>query len=343
MVDWAQVMARVPRERFVPDRVWRQEQGRVGNDFVPVDRAEEPERWTAMVAADEPVVTQVNNGRPDADGTGREVTSSSSDRRVVLEMLRLLDARPGETVLEIGTGTGWNAALLTEGGARVVSLEVDKQLAETALTTLVQAGYERVTVIGGDGLLGWEEEAPYDRLIATVGVSTVPATWVRQTGIGGRLVVPLTNRWRPCTIELERTRNGATGRIAADSAFMAVRAQHQRRDSAYTATETNGRCELHPHALAGDPNAATAIGQRVSGISWSWKMSNGCVLLSLHGDDGQSWAWLDDEGDTAQAGPRQLLDEVVAAYDWWVRQGKPAREDWLITVDLTGRQRIELS
>ncbi len=346
MIDWAEVMDRVPRERFIPQVIWRHERGRGGNDHLPVDRATDPDAWAAMVAADEPVVTQVDNGRPAPDGTGREVTSSSSDRRVVLNMLQLLDAQPGERVLEIGAGTGWNAALLAGGGAQVVSLEVDEQLAETALDNLVLAGYTEVTVVGGDGLLGWSVAAPYDRLIATVGVETVPAAWVEQTRLGGRLVVPLTNQWQPPgTVVLERTPSGAIGRIAARSAFMSVRSQHRNRlaGSSYTApAEVRGRCDVHPHALAGDPDAATAIGQRVMEISWSWAKSNGCGVLHLFGGDGISWAWLDDEGDTEQAGPRRLLDEVLAAYGWWVEQSKPAREDWVVTVDLDGRQRIEL-
>lgn len=346
MTDWAEVMAHVPRERFVPEVIWREERDRGGNDLLPVDRATDPDGWAAIVAAEEPVITQVNNGRPAPDGSGREVTSSSSDRRVVLGMLELVDAHPGETVLEIGTGTGWNAALLAEADARVVSIEVDARLAATAQDNLARAGYPGVEVVTGDGLEGWPCGAPYDRLIATVGVNAVPAVWIDQTRIGGRLVVPLTNRWwPPGTVVLERTPRGATGRIAAPSAFMPVRAQHLHRPTAEghaSPDAVTGRCELHPHALAGNPDAATAIGQRVSGISWSWTQSNGCGLLRLYGDDGRSWAWLDDEGDTEQAGPRRLLDEVLAAYRWWVQQSKPCRKDWLVTVDLAGRQRIDL-
>ncbi len=113
-------MARVPRERFIPDRFWRHEPNRTGNDLVPVDRRTDPRTWAALVARDEPVDTQVDNGHPAPDGTGREVTSSCSDRRVVAEMLALLDARPGGHVLEIGTGTGWNAAILSAAGVRLL-------------------------------------------------------------------------------------------------------------------------------------------------------------------------------------------------------------------------------
>ena len=111
-LDWPRVTAAVPRERFIPDVIWRHDPGRQGNDLLPVDRRTDPDTWTAIVAGDGPVLTQVDNGHPAEDGTGFEATSSCSDRQVVREMLELLSPEPGEQVLEIGTGTGWNAALL---------------------------------------------------------------------------------------------------------------------------------------------------------------------------------------------------------------------------------------
>ena len=141
IINWAAVMVRVPRESFIPSRVWRHDRDLTGRDLVPVDRDTEPERWAAMVADDDAIITQVDNGRPADDGTGTEATSSCSDRRIVAEMLALLNASPGDRVLEIGTGTGWNAALLAEGGAEMTTVEVDPVLAEDARARLVEHGY----------------------------------------------------------------------------------------------------------------------------------------------------------------------------------------------------------
>jgi protein-L-isoaspartate O-methyltransferase len=345
VTDWAEVIRRVPRERYVPDLIWRHTRGDGGNDLAPIDRRTDPDTWAEIVAAEGPVITQVDNGQPSADGTGREVTSSASDRRVVLRMLELLDAQPGDRVLEIGTGTGWNAALLAAGGASVITVEVDRQLSERARALFDQTG-DHVHVVTGDGLQGWPPEGPYDRLIATVGVQSVPAAWVAQTRVGGRLVAPLTKLWQPPgAVVLERTAAGAEGHIGADAAFMSVRAQHRPRVRAadYQApTEAESRSELHPYNLVGDLDTSLAIGQRVSGVSWIWADSSSVGVLWLYGDDGQSWAWLDTDGDVEQAGPRRLFDEVADAYAWWVARGKPTRGDWRVSVDLDGRQSLTL-
>jgi hypothetical protein len=118
----------------------------------PIDRNREPRRWARLVAEDDAVITQVDDGHPLPDGAGWEVTSSASMPTVVRDMLNTLDAQAGETVCEIGTGTGWNAALLASviGAQNVVTIEVDHQLAERARKTLAEAGYGGVRVLTGD-------------------------------------------------------------------------------------------------------------------------------------------------------------------------------------------------
>lgn len=343
-LDWSEVLARVPRERFIPDRIWRHERGHPGNDLFPVDRESDPEAWAAIVAGDGPVTTQVDNGRPDEDGTGRDVTSSCSDRRVVAEMLQVLDPKPGDRVLEIGTGTGWNAALLAAYGAVVTSVEIDEAIADRARMLLGDSA----TVITGDGTHGWAADAPYDSVIATAGTASVPPAWVEQTRPGGRLVVPLTNDWQPPGIAvLERTAHGAVGRLAGPAAFMALRGQAVSRVRAQddtTATVETSTTKLHPYHLVGDRAAATAIGQRVTGITWVWREREDGGHLWMYGAEG-SWACLDTTvglpHEVEQAGPRRLFDEVADAYRWWKHAGKPGVDAWVVVIDGDG-QRISL-
>jgi protein-L-isoaspartate(D-aspartate) O-methyltransferase len=108
-------------------------------------------------------------------------------------MLDQLDAQPGERVLELGAGTGYNAALLAhlvgESG-HVTTLDVDDDLVEGARAHLAAAGITNAEAVTRDGALGYAEGAPYDRIIATVGAHGVPHAWLQQLAPGGRLLVP---------------------------------------------------------------------------------------------------------------------------------------------------------
>jgi protein-L-isoaspartate(D-aspartate) O-methyltransferase len=111
------------------------------------------------------------------------------------DMLEVLDVRPGQAVLEIGAGTGYNAALLAElaaPGGRVVTIDIDQDIVDAAVANLRAAGrLDRVHVYCADGGFGRAEEAPYDRVLVTVGAWDVPPPWVDQLVVGGRLVVPI--------------------------------------------------------------------------------------------------------------------------------------------------------
>jgi protein-L-isoaspartate(D-aspartate) O-methyltransferase len=120
--------------------------------------------------------------------------SSLSQPTIVATMLERLQVAPGHRVLEVGTGTGYNAALLSvlvgEGG-HVASIELEPDLAERAATTLARTGFGRVDVLIGDGRDGYATAAPFDRIIVTTGAGSVAASWTAQLASDGRLVVPL--------------------------------------------------------------------------------------------------------------------------------------------------------
>ncbi len=125
---------------------------------------------------------------------GRMIVSSSSQPTMMIIMLEQLKLNRGHNVLEIGAGTGYNAALMqhivgTHG--RVTTIELDKDIAQWAKDALQRAGMTQVNVVETDGAAGYPPRAAYDRIIATVGVWDVPRAWVRQLKIKGILVAPL--------------------------------------------------------------------------------------------------------------------------------------------------------
>ncbi|MDL4776113.1 methyltransferase domain-containing protein [Actinomadura xylanilytica] len=341
--DWRTAFEAVPRHRFVPDTVWVED----GDRLVPVDRADDETAWLERCYANDFVITQVDDGVPAGPGrTGREITSSASRPDVVALMLAALEIEPGMSVLEIGTGTGWNAALLAErlGSDNVTSVEVDLEVADRARAVLWNAGY-KLTVAAGDGALGYPSSAPFDRVIATVAADRVPYAWASQTRPGGRVLVPWTTDFHNgALLSFEVSRDGAMrGRIVGNVAFMRLRDQRGRRASLDRDVHDEDRArrsvtDLHPYDLLGEYDVSLAVGLRVPR----------CKLIVTHHDDGAytvwlvdpwsgSWAGLEyepgaDRFPVRESGERDLWREVEAAYRWWDGLGRPAADRWGLTV-----------
>jgi len=133
----------------------------------------------------ETLITALESG----DG-GEKAVSSSTKPDLMVRMLETLDVHDGHRILEIGTGTGYNAALLSHrlGDQRVYSVDVDAELVTLARARLSVAGYHP-TVVAGDGAHGLPEHAPYDRIIATCSVPAIPWEWAEQLAPGGAILV----------------------------------------------------------------------------------------------------------------------------------------------------------
>jgi protein-L-isoaspartate(D-aspartate) O-methyltransferase len=159
----------------------------------------------------------------DADGIA---TSSASAPGAVAGMLDQLNVQPRHRVLEIGAGTGYNAALLahlTGPGGTVTTVDIDEDVAAGARLGLAAAGYPDVSVIGGDGELGYPGHAPYDRIIVTAGAWDLPPAWHEQLAPGGLLVVPLRMRGITRSIAFERDNGYWRSRSIEELGFVPMR------------------------------------------------------------------------------------------------------------------------
>jgi protein-L-isoaspartate O-methyltransferase len=168
----------VPRHLFI-DHYYRQQ----GN-YLAWDRIATP--VLEDIYCDEALVTKI-------DESGFPI-SSSSQPGVMARQLEALDLRPGLSVLEIGTGTGYNAALigaLVGSTGQIISIDIDQELITTAIQHLDAAGVTNVLAAAGDGFQGYPEYAPYNRLLATCAVRALPRSWVEQLAPGGILLVNL--------------------------------------------------------------------------------------------------------------------------------------------------------
>lgn len=178
-----------------------------------------------LAYSDDALVTQTRTAQVAGGGSAELPTSSASAPSVVAAMLDRLAVRDGMRVLEIGTGTGYNAALLAHrlGGDQVYSVDLDPELAAAAGTVLGMLGY-RVYTAAADGYEGLPGAAPFDRIIATCAITHVPPPWIHQLASGGRIVAPLFAEGAPLAVFDKTADDEVTGRIdTCHAAFMPLR------------------------------------------------------------------------------------------------------------------------
>jgi len=130
---------------------------------------------------------------------------------IVGSMTDLLRVQPGMKLLEIGTGSGYQAAILAQMGVQVYSIEIVAPLAEQAKSLLDRLGFQNVVVRTGDGYAGWKEEAPFDRVIVTAAPPEEPRALVDQLKPGGRMVIPVGREYQELIV-VEKARDGRVTR-----------------------------------------------------------------------------------------------------------------------------------
>ena len=156
-------------------------------------------------------------------GAGQTISRPFTQARY-LEALRLAGS---EKVLEVGTGSGYQTALLGALAGQVFSVERVRSLAEAALRTLRAAGCRNVSVLVGDGTLGWSAYAPFDAILVAAGGPVVPAPLLEQLAPGGRLLIPLGEQGRGQTLTLvERTPSGVRHTPLGEARFVPLLGEH---------------------------------------------------------------------------------------------------------------------
>jgi protein-L-isoaspartate(D-aspartate) O-methyltransferase len=207
-------LRKVHRHRFL--QTFYRPPGPMGGPPIHHDPDRPLREHLELIYSDTALGTRFVNGAP---------TSSTSQPSIVTTMLELLDLVPQARVLEIGAGTGYNAALISEivGGQRfVVTVDVQDDVVEQTRLLLAKAGYDTIRVLLSDGFEGAPEQAPFDRIMATVGCSDLSPKWMEQLAEGGLLLVPLAHAGSYPLCLLRRERGRLVGRVASWASFMPV-------------------------------------------------------------------------------------------------------------------------
>ncbi|MET9010455.1 methyltransferase domain-containing protein [Streptomyces olivaceoviridis] len=281
---WREAFAAVPRHLFVPYYYVTGARGYERRWCESPDR-EARERWVRGAYADVPLATRLRDG---------EQLSSSSQPSLMARMLVALRVEDGDRVLEVGAGTGYNAALLAHRlGADdlVTTIDLEPEITESARQHLAAAGHHPV-VVTGDGARGVPERAPFDRIIATCELPTVPRAWLAQCRPGARVLTPLATGLLTLTV---RDAEHAEGPFLPGAAFFVPlrggrRAQpeavppaglprraHEQEPFRFLLALTRGTL---------DPQEAYALWEREG------EPERGRYGVTVAGE--HAWAWLDD-------------------------------------------------
>ncbi|WP_271217041.1 protein-L-isoaspartate O-methyltransferase family protein [Streptosporangium carneum] len=347
---WARALAEVPRDLFAPMSAWAKPD-RWNETGYPIDIATDSAAWWEAVYSDAAIIIQSDDGDTDPAAGKGQSSSSVSAPGVVFPFLELLAPHKGDRILEIGTGSGWTASLLSwwAGADNVTSIEVDPAVAAGAAANIEAAGFTPHLVVG-DGLKGCPERAPFDRVHVTAGVADIPAAWIEQTRPGGVIVLP----WQPGGATGHKLRltviddSTAVGSFHGRANYMMVRSQrsdhvwnsHHSEDAETSATR------LHPRTVVTADLGAHLAGVALApGVDWLVisEPDGYSLLLQEMGNPEGSWAACDavpgaDDFQVTQYGSRRLWDEVADAYLKWVSWGSPSADRFGLTVEAKGNR-----
>jgi protein-L-isoaspartate(D-aspartate) O-methyltransferase len=322
--ELAAAFAAVPREVFVAEGFRRTD----GSWLRPGTAG-----FLAAVYRDDVLITKVDGGTP---------ISSSSQPSLMAIMLAALEVRPGDRVLEIGAGTGYNAALLAALGARVTSVDVQADVADRARSALARAGTAGVDVITGDGYAGVPGES-FDRVIVTVGVAGISPHWLAQGG-PGPVVAPVEHAGTHPVLTIRGAAGGPVhATVLCPSGFMSaagpLTANHPRSHPAVAPaglpavlTETAPPRWAKPLELFAYRDLWYAAGvwsQRATHAALPDREQSCVVLLD---DEGTGGAAILPDGAVLAGGARtaEYTDLATGIIGRWEAAGRPSMSAWRI-------------
>lgn len=330
--EWHDAVCATPRHQLVP-RWW--EPVPDSYPFVWGLRAPDPVQPWARVYGDETLVTRIGSMHADHAEAGALrpglPTSSSTLPGLIVDMLRLLDPQPNDRVLDVGTGSGYSAALLAHrlGDALVSSIDIDDYLVEAARERL--GGFGRAPRIEVADATGALPEDDYDRIVATVSVRPIPSSWLEALRPGGRIVTTIVGT--SLLISAEMVADGvARGQVQPGPAsFMRTRQAPDypaRLDEVYTAARDQDGEEVRSLVapmpdLWSDWELRCLYELTTPDIeNRSATCDDGTGLLWLLASDG-SWARAEGASGTVhQSGPRRLWDELDEVQRRWEAAGR---------------------
>ncbi len=328
--EWYDAVCATPRHRLVPKWWQRVEDSSAAEWDLIVPNADELWRSTY---SDQTLVTRVGPLHADLahprDVARGAPTSSSTMPGLIVRMLHLLDAQPGQQVLDIGTGSGYSAALLAHrlGDDVVTSIDIDRYLVRAARNRLAEFDrHPRLMVADATGELPDDE---YDRMIATVSVRPVPRSWLAALRPGGRIVTTIAQTSLLVSATLDRGLV-ARGRVHRDPAnFMRTRSAAgypPRLDAIYAAArdaDGDDIRDLQPPApnLWSDWELHTLFELDTTGVEHRSASDAGRAIVWLLAADG-SWARAEEAtGRVHQSGPRRLWDDLERVRARWDQAG----------------------
>lgn len=337
--DWHKALAAVPRERFLGDAIYLPDPVR-GDLWTALRRSDvSEEEWLTLAYSNETWVTQVADVMA-GEATGivqGEPRSSSTLPGLIVRMLEAAQIGEGDKVLEIGTGTGYSTTLMCQrlGIAAVTSIEYDELVAARAREAIIEAGYAPTLVVG-DGLYGHAENAPYDRLIATCSVRTIPPAWMSQVRPGGTITSPMRGwmggvAFAHITMADDGT---ASGRFLEDDLYFITARSHLAppRPPMVRGIGDTSESRIDPAIL--ENQAAMWVAQlAVPQAQCSWGEDGATFLLDV-GTGSRAEALPSPSGGwtVRQHGPLRLWEAVENAILLWQDAGSPHQSGFGLTV-----------
>ena len=335
--EWIAAVRAVPRHELVP--VFYEQDPATGQWL---RREDTDPQWQEGIYANRALFTMIGE-ETGSWGTAVVGLSSTSTPGLMTRMLETLDIRDGHDVLEIGTGTGYNAALLTHrlGEGHVFSVDIERDLVDSARDRLAALGY-RPTLMTADGAHGLPEHAPYDRLIATCSVPAIPWAWIEQTRVGGLILTDLKLSIHAGNlVRLRRDSDRAEGRFDPTWAgFMPLRPGTPSDDRTLPVRDRN-RAARRTTNLDQPRPWDNMVAWFLAQLSVPTEIGYGHTVDEHTGRPGDvfltspdgSWCEVSEHtGQVWEAGPTPLWAAVEDAHRRWHELGEPAWDRFGLTV-----------